>query len=67
MSITRAAQLCVYLASPAADGITGRLVSAVRDPWPFATEAAEALNSNDVYALRRIVPEDRGFQWVKNS
>ena len=56
-----AAELAVFLASDAAAGINGRLISAVWDPWrDLASQAAE-LASSDVYTLRRIVPEDRGF------
>jgi NAD(P)-dependent dehydrogenase (short-subunit alcohol dehydrogenase family) len=58
-SIARAADLCVYLASPESDGITGKLISAVWDPWPALAEKhkAQLLNS-DIFTLRRIVPED---------
>jgi NAD(P)-dependent dehydrogenase (short-subunit alcohol dehydrogenase family) len=58
-----AAELAVFLASDAASGINGRLISAVWDPWRnLASHAAEFAKS-DVYTLRRIVPEDRGFLW----
>ena len=30
------AALCVYLASTESDGVTGRLIAAQWDPWPFA-------------------------------
>src|SRR5207248_2207110 len=32
--LEKGAELCVYLASEAANGITGKLISAVWDPWP---------------------------------
>jgi NAD(P)-dependent dehydrogenase (short-subunit alcohol dehydrogenase family) len=57
------AQLVVYLASSASDGITGKLVSAVWDPWKDLARFREALSSSDIYTLRRIVPEDRGQSW----
>ena len=58
-----AAELAVFLASDAAAGINGKLISAVWDPWKnLASRAAELANS-DVYTLRRIVPEDRSFLW----
>jgi len=57
------AALCVYLASAASDGITGRLISAVWDPWPRLAERREELGGSDIYTLRRIVPEDRGKAW----
>jgi 3-oxoacyl-[acyl-carrier protein] reductase len=55
--------LCVYLLSETSDGITGRLLSALWDPWSELQERAEALQSSDIYTLRRIVPEDRGLKW----
>jgi NAD(P)-dependent dehydrogenase (short-subunit alcohol dehydrogenase family) len=62
-SIERAAALCVYLASAASDGITGRLISAPWDPWPTLHEHSADLASSDIYTLRRIVPADRAKQW----
>jgi NAD(P)-dependent dehydrogenase (short-subunit alcohol dehydrogenase family) len=59
----RAAALIRYLASPESEGITGRLISAVWDPWQSLHEYAEELRGSDIYTLRRIVPEDRGKQW----
>ena len=58
------AGLCVWLASAASNGITGKLLSAQWDPWKDGTLEAkrEALKS-DIYCLRRIVPEDRGQKW----
>jgi hypothetical protein len=53
----------VYLASEAADGITGKLISAVWDPWAQFEEHRQQLNNTDVYTLRRIVPRDRGLGW----
>ena len=57
------AQLCVHLGSAASNGITGRLLSAVWDPWDSLTDHAEALAGSDIYTLRRIVPKDRGEPW----
>ena len=59
----KAAELVVFLASPASDGITGRLISAVWDDWPKVGEHREELAASDVYTLRRIVPKDRGMKW----
>ncbi len=56
------AKLAVYLASPQSDGITGKLLSAQWDPWEKLHEFKADLNS-DIYALRRIVPKDRGKSW----
>ncbi|HTZ60828.1 MAG TPA: SDR family oxidoreductase [Acidobacteriaceae bacterium] len=62
-SMEKAAALCVYLASAASDGITGRLISAPWDPWPTLHEHGAELSSSDIYTLRRIVPSDRAKQW----
>jgi 3-oxoacyl-[acyl-carrier protein] reductase len=59
----RGAALCVFLASEASDGITGRLISAVWDPWETLADHAGALRESDIYTLRRIVPGDRGYDW----
>ncbi len=59
----RGARLCAYLASRVSDGITGRLISAVWDPWEQLADHAQALKDSDIYTLRRIVPEDRGLAW----
>ncbi len=60
--LTRGADLCVFLASAAADGISGKLISAPWDPWERFADARSRLDG-DVYTLRRIVPEDRGWSW----
>ncbi len=57
-----AARLAVFLASGAADGISGKLISAPWDPWERFRADDERLNG-DVYTLRRIVPEERGWSW----
>jgi NAD(P)-dependent dehydrogenase (short-subunit alcohol dehydrogenase family) len=57
------ADLCAFLLSSASDGISGRLVSAVWDPWPSLATHREELCNSDIYTLRRIVPEDRGLKW----
>jgi 3-oxoacyl-[acyl-carrier protein] reductase len=59
----RAAALCVFLASAASDGITGRLLSAVWDDWAALPARLADLRASDVYTLRRIVPKDRGLNW----
>jgi len=58
----RAAQLAVWLASGASDGVTAKLVSAVWDPWSELPEHLDDLAS-DIYTLRRIMPSDRGLDW----
>lgn len=61
--LERAAALAVFLASEASDGITGRLISAIWDPWEDLPNHRAELGESDVYTLRRIVPRDRGFPW----
>ena len=58
-----AADLIVYLASEKSAGVTGKLISAVWDPWRTLHERACDLRDSDIYTLRRIVPEDRGKGW----
>jgi NAD(P)-dependent dehydrogenase (short-subunit alcohol dehydrogenase family) len=59
----RAAALCVFLASPSSVGITGKLLSALWDPWSELPRHLEDLTGTDLYALRRIVPKDRDKNW----
>ncbi|MEA2992988.1 MAG: hypothetical protein QOD40_1908 [Alphaproteobacteria bacterium] len=59
------AELCLYLASAESDGITGRLIAAQWDPWPFAEVLKREIADTDIYTLRRIVPADRGKKWDK--
>jgi hypothetical protein len=55
----------VYLASAAGDGVTGRLIAALWDPWPFDDSVKQDLAESDIYTLRRITPEDRGATWER--
>ena len=57
------ADLCAYLASAESDGVTGKLISAKWDPWKRLHEYKADLDATDIYALRRITPEDRGKNW----
>ena len=59
----RVTDLAVFLASEASDGITGKLISAVWDPWEHFPEHLEDLQKTDIYTLRRIIPKDRGQLW----
>jgi len=59
------ASLCVYLASAESDGLTGRLIAAQWDPWPFDNTIMQKIDASDIYTLRRIVPTDRGESWDK--
>jgi 3-oxoacyl-[acyl-carrier protein] reductase len=59
------AALCVYLASAESDGLTGRLIAAQWDPWPFDLPVKQEIAASDIYTLRRITPGDRGKSWDK--
>jgi NAD(P)-dependent dehydrogenase (short-subunit alcohol dehydrogenase family) len=61
--LSAGAELCVFLLSPSSDGITGKLISAVWDPWSNLPSHFEELSQTDIYTLRRIVPADRGLRW----
>ena len=61
--LQKGADLAVFLASAASDGLTGKLISAVWDPWATLPEHLEDLRQTEVYTLRRIVPTDRGLTW----
>ncbi len=62
-TLSRAADLCAFLASPESHGMTGKLISAVWDPWASLGDHIEELKKTDIYTLRRIVPADRGLIW----
>jgi NAD(P)-dependent dehydrogenase (short-subunit alcohol dehydrogenase family) len=61
--LDRGAGLAVFLGSAASDGITGKLISAMWDPWETLDSRRDALRRTDIYTLRRIVPADRGLDW----
>ncbi|MDB5291568.1 MAG: fabG 5 [Phycisphaerales bacterium] len=50
----KAADLVAWLASPASDGITGKLISAVWDDWESFSERRAELAGSDLYTLRRV-------------
>jgi NAD(P)-dependent dehydrogenase (short-subunit alcohol dehydrogenase family) len=62
-TMERAARLIEFLVSADSDGITGRLISAVWDPWEGLPQRRGLLDETDIYTLRRIVPKDRGLDW----
>ncbi|MDA2917887.1 SDR family oxidoreductase [Desulfobacterota bacterium AH_259_B03_O07] len=61
--LQKGASLAVYLASKESDGVTGKLISAVWDPWETFSEHIEELKETDIYTLRRIIPRERGKNW----
>lgn len=62
-SLAKGAELALFLASGASDGITGKLISAVWDNWEQWPQYLDELVQSDVYTLRRITGKDRGFEW----
>ncbi|HVA26090.1 MAG TPA: SDR family oxidoreductase [Chloroflexota bacterium] len=56
-----ATDLIAFLASDESNGISGRLIAARWDDWRRLRELRERLAGSDVFTLRRIVPEDRGW------
>jgi 3-oxoacyl-[acyl-carrier protein] reductase len=62
-ALAKGAALTVFLSSSASDGLTGKLLSAVWDPWDTLPARLPALAKSDIYTLRRIVPKDRGEGW----
>jgi NAD(P)-dependent dehydrogenase (short-subunit alcohol dehydrogenase family) len=65
--LDRGALLAVYLGSRKSDGISGRLLSAVWDPWEDLEDHASGLAGTDIYTLRRIVPSERGESWGERA
>lgn len=61
--LSKAAGLAVFLGSASSDGISGKLLSAVWDPWEELSDHLADLTGSDVYTLRRIVPADRDLAW----
>ena len=52
------ADLCLWLASKESDGITGKLISAKWDDYKNFKDL-----DDDIYTLKRKVPEDRNKNW----
>ena len=61
--LEKGAALAVFLGSAASDGITGKLLSALWDPWETLPEHLAELQQTDVYTLRRITATDRRLWW----
>ncbi len=64
--LEKGANLAVFLAAPASDGITGRLISALWDPWQDLPGVRDELAKSDIYTLRRITARERGKTWEKS-
>jgi NAD(P)-dependent dehydrogenase (short-subunit alcohol dehydrogenase family) len=62
-SAHKAAALVAYLVLGDGRDVTGKLISAVWDPWDTLHERARDLEGTDIYTLRRITPPERGKSW----
>jgi NAD(P)-dependent dehydrogenase (short-subunit alcohol dehydrogenase family) len=59
----KVAELAVFLASDRSDGLSGRLISLPWDNWPAIPQHLPDIMASDVFAMRRIIPRDRGYTW----
>jgi NAD(P)-dependent dehydrogenase (short-subunit alcohol dehydrogenase family) len=59
----KAAKLVAFLVAGPGRDITGKLISAVWDPWTDLRDHWHDIRDNDVYTLRRIIPADRKLSW----
>jgi NAD(P)-dependent dehydrogenase (short-subunit alcohol dehydrogenase family) len=62
-SFVRVAELCEFLILDKSKEISGKLISAIWDPWEDFVEYATELKQSEICTLRRIVPADRGQSW----
>ncbi len=63
VSPEKAATLVLFLASDAAHGLTGKIISAVWDNYVKFPEHLKEIMSSDLYNYRRVKPQDRGYNW----
>ena len=59
------ASLCAYLASAESDGVTGRLIAAQWDPWPFADEIKAKIDKSDIYTCAGSCRRTAARAWDK--
>ena len=59
----KVAELAVFLASGRSDGLSGRLISLPWDNWTAIPQHLPDIMSSDIFAMRRIIPKDRGYAW----
>jgi NAD(P)-dependent dehydrogenase (short-subunit alcohol dehydrogenase family) len=59
----KVAELAVFLASAASDGLSGRLISLLWDNWREIPQHLDSIMSSDIYTMRRIIPKERGYNW----
>ena len=58
-----ACDLILFLGSNYSNGIRGKLISAIWDDWKSWIKYKNLLAKNDLFTLRRITSQDRGFKW----
>ncbi|MDL2259365.1 SDR family oxidoreductase [Deltaproteobacteria bacterium OttesenSCG-928-K17] len=58
-----AAALCLFLCRPQADGISGKMISAVWDDYGNWPEHLPELDEGGLYTLRRLTARDKGYTW----
>ena len=63
-NMSKAIDLCLFLSSKDSNGINGKLISANWDPWHLLKLNKNNILESDIYTLRRILPEDRGFNII---
>ena len=61
--LAKGADLALFLASPASDGISAKLISALWDNWEVWPAHMQELTVSDAYTLRRITGRERGLAW----
>jgi 3-oxoacyl-[acyl-carrier protein] reductase len=61
--LAKGADLALFLASPASDGISAKLISALWDNWEVWPAHMQELAVSDAYTLRRITGRERGLAW----
>lgn len=61
--LAKGADLALFLASPASDGISAKLISALWDNWEVWPTHLRELAVSDAYTLRRITGRERGLAW----
>lgn len=59
----KVAELALFLASPESDGLSGRLIALLWDKWRDSPKHLAEIMPSDIYTMRRITPEDRGYKW----
>ena len=62
-SLDLSAELVVFLSSDESNGISGRLISSLWDPWREFPKHLDDIKETDIFTLRRIIPKERDMDW----